>query len=88
MRRVTPTDPASTAGGAHSQGTTAGDLVFTGGQIALTPDDFAETNEADTTSFDGEPPARSAIASGALPMDAAVETEAVARVPIPEPVEA
>ena len=38
MKRTISTDDAPAAVGAYSQGTTTGDLVFTAGQIALTPD--------------------------------------------------
>jgi reactive intermediate/imine deaminase len=37
MKRTISTDEAPAAVGAYSQGTTTGDLVFTAGQIALTP---------------------------------------------------
>ena len=126
MRRVISTDDAPAAVGAYSQGTTTGELVFTAGQVALTPDGdfledasvaeqteralenvlavldaagadagdvlkttvfladiekFAEMNETYATYFGDEPPARSAIEVGALPLGAAVEIEAVACVP-------
>ncbi|WP_380678984.1 Rid family detoxifying hydrolase [Salinigranum sp. GCM10025319] len=126
MKRVIATDDAPAAVGAYSQGTTTGDLVFTAGQVALTPDgdvledasvaeqteqaldnvlavleaagagsddvlkttvfladidDFAEMNETYATYFRDEPPARSAVEVGALPLGAAVEIEAVACVP-------
>lgn len=38
MKRVISTDSAPEAVGAYSQATTNGDLVFTAGQIPLTPD--------------------------------------------------
>ncbi len=38
MKRVVSTDDAPAAVGAYSQATTNGDLVFTAGQIPLTPD--------------------------------------------------
>jgi reactive intermediate/imine deaminase len=38
VKRTISTDAAPAAVGAYSQGTTTGDLVFTAGQIALTPD--------------------------------------------------
>jgi reactive intermediate/imine deaminase len=38
MRRIISTDEAPAAVGAYSQGTTTGRLVFTAGQIALTPE--------------------------------------------------
>lgn len=38
MRRAISTDDAPAAVGPYSQGTTTGELVFTAGQIALTPD--------------------------------------------------
>ena len=117
------TDDAPPAAGAYSQATTDGDLVFTAGQIALTPDgeslddepvsvqteraldnleavleeagssldnvlkttvyladidDFEEMNETYASYFDDEPPARSAVQAGALPLGMAVEIEAVA----------
>jgi reactive intermediate/imine deaminase len=117
------TDDAAPAAGAYSQATTEGDLVFTAGQIALTPegepldaepievqteralknleavleaagtglehvlkttvfladiDDFEAMNEVYAGYFDSDPPARSAIQAGALPLGMAVEIEAVA----------
>jgi len=120
------TDDAPPAAGAYSQATTDGDLVFTAGQIALTPDgdslseesiavqteraldnlaavlaaagtdlehvlkttvyladidDFGAMNEVYAGYFDGEPPARSALQAGALPLGMAVEIEAVATRP-------
>jgi len=38
MKRIVSTDAASAAVGAYSQATTNGDLLFTAGQIPLTPD--------------------------------------------------
>jgi reactive intermediate/imine deaminase len=38
MKRVISTDEAPAAVGAYSQATTDGDLLFTAGQLALTPD--------------------------------------------------
>ena len=38
MKRTISTDDAPAAVGAYSQGTATGDLVFTAGQIPLTPD--------------------------------------------------
>ncbi|WP_254542874.1 RidA family protein [Halomarina pelagica] len=38
MKRIISTDDAPAAVGAYSQATTTGDLVFTAGQIPLTPD--------------------------------------------------
>lgn len=38
MKRVIETDAAPAAVGAYSQGTATGDLVFTAGQIPLTPE--------------------------------------------------
>ena len=38
MKRIISTDGAPAAVGAYSQATTNGDLVFTAGQIPLTPD--------------------------------------------------
>jgi reactive intermediate/imine deaminase len=120
------TDDAPPAAGAYSQATTDGDLVFTAGQIALTPDgdslsgepiaiqteraldnltavleaagtdlgnvlkttvyladidDFDAMNEVYAGYFDAEPPARSAVQAGALPLGMAVEIEAVATRP-------
>jgi len=117
------TEAAPAAVGAYSQATTDGDLVFTAGQIALTPDgdplddepvgvqteraldnlaavleaagsglenvlkttvfladidDFDAMNETYAAYFDSEPPARSAVQAGALPLGMAVEIEAVA----------
>lgn len=122
MKRVVTTDEAPAAVGAYSQATTNGDLLFTAGQIALTPDgefledadiatqteraldnlmailaaegataedvlkttvfladidDFEEMNATYQEYFDAEPPARSAVEAGALPLGASVEIEAV-----------
>jgi len=116
-------DDAPPAAGAYSQATTTDDLVFTAGQIALTPDgdsmadepvavqteraldnlsavleaagaslddvlkttvyladidDFEAMNEAYGGYFESDPPARSAVQAGALPLGMAVEIEAVA----------
>lgn len=38
MKRIISTDDAPAAVGAYSQGTTQGELVFTAGQIPMTPD--------------------------------------------------
>jgi 2-iminobutanoate/2-iminopropanoate deaminase len=120
------TDEAAPAAGAYSQATTDGDLVFTAGQVALTPDgdpldsepievqteralenleavleeagtglenvlkttvfladidDFEAMNEVYAGYFDADPPARSAVQAGALPLGLAVEIEAVATRP-------
>jgi reactive intermediate/imine deaminase len=125
-KRTIHTDEAAPAAGAYSQATTDGDLVFTAGQIALTPDgdplsdapieaqteralenlaavleeagtdlenvlkttvflddidDFEAMNGVYADYFDSEPPARSAIQAGALPLGMAVEIEAVATRP-------
>ncbi|WP_299236974.1 Rid family detoxifying hydrolase [Natronomonas sp.] len=117
------TDDAPPAAGAYSQATTDGDLVFTAGQIALTPagealssepievqteralenleavleaagsslddvlkttvyladiDDFEAMNEVYAGYFESDPPARSAVQAGGLPLGMAVEIEAVA----------
>ena len=119
-------DGAPPAAGAYSQATTDGDLVFTAGQIALTPegdsladepiavqteraldnlaavleaagtdlgnvlkttvylddiDDFEAMNEVYAGYFEADPPARSAVEAGALPLGMAVEIEAVATRP-------
>jgi 2-iminobutanoate/2-iminopropanoate deaminase len=44
MKRIVSTDDAPAAVGAYSQATTNGDLVFTAGQVALTPDGEALTD--------------------------------------------
>jgi reactive intermediate/imine deaminase len=117
------TDDAPPAAGAYSQATTTDDLVFTAGQIALTPggdaltdepidvqteraldnlaavleaagssledvlkttvyladiDDFDDMNQAYAEHFESDPPARSAVQAGALPLGVGVEIEAVA----------
>ena len=122
-RRTIHADDAASAAGAYSQATTDGELLFTAGQIAVTPDgeqlsdasietqteralenlaavlaeagtglenvlkttvfladidDFEAMNEVYASYFDSEPPARSAIQAGALPLGMAVEIEAVA----------
>jgi reactive intermediate/imine deaminase len=123
MRRIVETDDAPAPMGAYSQGTETDDLVFTAGQMAVTPagdlrtdapidvqtrqtlenleavlreagaglddvlkttvylvdiDDFDAMNEAYAAFFEGEPPARSAVAVDALYGGAGVEIEAVA----------
>ena len=125
MKRIISTDDAPEAVGAYSQATTDGSLLFTAGQVPLTPDgdalddasvaeqteqaldnvmailesegadaadvlkvtvfladidDFEEMNEAYATYFETEPPARSAVEAGALPLGVAVEIEAIASV--------
>lgn len=122
-KEIIHTDDAPPSAGAYSQATSDGNLVFTAGQIALTPDgdplddepvavqteraldnleavleeagsslenvlkttvfladieDFEEMNETYASYFDDEPPARSAVQAGALPLGMAVEIEAVA----------
>ena len=117
------TDDAPAAAGAYSQATTDGDLVFTAGQVALTPsgeslasesietqteralrnleavleaagssldnvlkttvyladiEDFEAMNEVYDEYFGADPPARSAVQAGGLPLGMAVEIEAVA----------
>ena len=117
------TDEAPPAAGAYSQATTTDELVFTAGQVALTPDgdsladepvevqteraldnlaavleeagsslgdvlkttvyladidDFEAMNEVYASYFEADPPARSAVQAGALPLGMAVEIEAVA----------
>jgi len=125
MKRIINTDDAPAAVGAYSQATTNGSLIFTAGQVPLTPDgdlltdasvadqtaraldnvmaildaegaeasdvlkvtvfladadDFDEMNETYATYFDDEPPARSAVEVGDLPLDIDIEIEAVAGV--------
>jgi len=121
MKDVIETEDAPEAVGAYSQGTATEDLVFTAGQVPLTPDgemvdggvaeqteralknvsavleaggssledavkvtvflndidDFGEMNETYQEFFDDEPPARSAVEVGEVPLGAAVEIEAV-----------
>jgi reactive intermediate/imine deaminase len=122
-KETVQTDAAAPAAGAYSQATTTDDLVFTAGQVALTPDgdsladepidvqteralenleavleeagvglgdvlkttvyladieNFEAMNEVYASFFDGDPPARSAVQAGALPLGMAVEIEAVA----------
>jgi len=123
MKEVLHTNAAPEAVGAYSQAATNGELVFTAGQGALTPDgealddapvaeqteqaldnvtaileeagaamedvlkvtvflddigDFEEMNEAYAGYFPDDPPARSAIEVGGLPLGLDVEIEAVA----------
>jgi reactive intermediate/imine deaminase len=125
MKRIISTDEAPAAVGAYSQATTNGSLIFTAGQVPLTPDgdlltdasvadqtaraldnvmailaeegaeasdvlkvtvfladadDFDEMNETYATYFDDEPPARSAVEVGDLPLDIDIEIEAIADV--------
>ncbi|KDE59303.1 endoribonuclease L-PSP [Halostagnicola sp. A56] len=49
MKRIISTDNAPAAVGAYSQATTNGDLVFTAGQIPLTPDGELLADEPITT---------------------------------------
>jgi len=120
-KNVIETDDAPEAVGAYSQGTATENLVFTAGQVPLTPDgdmvegsvaeqtgralknvsavleaggssledavkvtvflndidDFGEMNSAYEELFEEEPPARSAVEVGEVPLGAAVEIEAV-----------
>lgn len=46
MREIISTDDAPPVAGAYSQGTTDGSLVFTAGQVALTPDGTSLANES------------------------------------------
>ncbi len=123
MRDTVSTDEAPAAVGAYSQGTVTEDLVFTAGQIALTPEgdlldeaaidvqteqalenvqavleaadssltdalkvtvylddieDFEAMNATYETFFEGDPPARSAVAVEDLPAGVGVEIEAIA----------
>ncbi|MDZ7689412.1 MAG: Rid family detoxifying hydrolase [Halobacteriales archaeon] len=121
MKNVIETDDAPEAVGAYSQGIATEDLVFTAGQVPLTPDgdmveggvaeqteralknvsavleagsssledavkvtvflndidDFGEMNSTYEEFFENEPPARSAVEVGEVPLGAAVEIEAV-----------
>lgn len=121
MKGVIETDDAPEAVGAYSQGTATEDLVFTAGQVPLSPDgemvdggvaeqteralenvsavleaggsslkdavkvtvflndidNFGEMNEVYQGFFDDEPPARSAVEVGEVPLGAAVEIEAI-----------
>lgn len=45
MKEIVSTEDAPAAVGAYSQATSEGDLVFTAGQIALTPDGDDRTND-------------------------------------------
>ncbi|PSP68818.1 reactive intermediate/imine deaminase [Halobacteriales archaeon QS_1_69_70] len=117
------TDDAPPAAADYSQATVSGDLVFTAGQVALTPegdsladepvqrqaervlenlaavleaagsslddalkvtvfltdiDDYGAVNEVYGDYVGTDPPARSAVEVGALPLGMAVEMEAVA----------
>jgi len=117
------TDDAPPAAADYSQATVSGDLVFTAGQVALTPDgdsladepvqaqaervlenlqavlgaadssledalkvtvflddidDYGAVNEVYGEYFDADPPARSAVEVGNLPLGMAVEMEVVA----------
>ncbi|NNL29768.1 MAG: RidA family protein [Gemmatimonadetes bacterium] len=59
-------------------GLTAGDVVKV--NVYLTDmDDFAEMNEAYATRFERPPPARTTVGVAALPMNARVEIELVAK---------
>jgi reactive intermediate/imine deaminase len=125
MKRVIRTPDAPDAVGAYSQATTDGSLLFTAGQIPLTPEgellddepvgvqtrqclenvtaiveeeggtmqdvlkatvflddigDFEEMNDAYSEYFMDNPPARSAVEVGSIPMGAKVEIEVVASV--------
>ncbi|PSQ18608.1 reactive intermediate/imine deaminase [Halobacteriales archaeon QS_8_69_26] len=123
MKRTISTDDAPDAVGPYSQATTNGDLLFTAGQVALTPDgealddapveeqarqaldnlaailesegcsmddvlkttvfladmdDYGAVNEVYAEYFEGDPPARSAVAVDELPVGFDVEMEVVA----------
>lgn len=123
MKRTIQTPDAPEAVGAYSQGTITGELLFTAGQVAITPDgeelfdepieiqtrqaleniksiieeaglnlqnvvkvtvyladidDFDAMNETYSEYFQDNPPARSALEVGNLPLGAAVEIEAIA----------
>ena len=125
-KETVSTDEAPAAAGAYSQATTDGNLIFTAGQIAMTPDgdsladepievqteralknleavleaagaglddvlkttvyladidDFEAMNGTYADFFEGEPPARSAVEAGGLPLGMGVEIEAVATKP-------
>ena len=121
MKNVIETEDAPEAVGAYSQGIATDDMVFTAGQVPLTPegdmveggvaeqteralknvaavleaggssledavkvtvflndiDDFGEMNCTYEEFFKDEPPARSAVEVGEVPLGAAVEIEAV-----------
>lgn len=121
MKNVIETDDAPEAVGAYSQGIATDDMVFTAGQVPLTPDgdmvdggvaeqteralknvsavleaggssledavkvtvflndidDFGEMNSTYEEFFEDEPPARSAVEVGEVPLGAAVEIEAI-----------
>jgi len=49
VKEIISTDKAASAVGAYSQGTTNGDLLFTAGQIGLTPDgDLLDDEDIET----------------------------------------
>jgi len=122
-KETVQTDAAPPAAADYSQATVTEDLVFTAGQVALTPagdsledepvdvqaeqvlanlravleaadssledalkvtvfladiDDYGTVNEVYGEYFDADPPARSAVEVGGLPLGMAVEMEAVA----------
>ena len=121
-RSVIRTDAAAAAIGPYSQAVRAGNLLFTSGQIPLTPagdlvagdietqtrqvlanlravleaggtdlsrvvkctvfvrdmDDFARINAVYGEAFGDDPPARSTVQAARLPMDVALEIEAIA----------
>lgn len=124
MKKIVATDKAPAAIGPYSQAIIAGDLIFTAGQIALspetgqftaqdvagqtkqvldnlievlkaagadlkhvvkttvyltTPEHFKPMNEVYTEYFTDDPPARSAVFIKALPKNALVEIDAIAR---------
>jgi len=121
-RSVIRTDAAAAAIGPYSQAVRTGNLLFTSGQIPLTPagdlvagdietqtrqvlanlravleaggtdlsrvvkctvfvrdmDDFARINAVYGEAFGDDPPARSTVQAARLPMDVALEIEAIA----------
>ena len=82
MKRIVSTDDAPAAVGAYSQATETDDLIFTAGQIPLTPDgdllDGADIDVQTDQALENGPPARSAVEVAALPKEVDIEIEAVA----------
>ena len=85
MKKVIFTEKAPAAIGPYSQAIEANGMVFLSGQLPVDPTVFladmslfAEMNAVYAKYFEGDFPARSAIAVKALPKGALVEIESIA----------
>ena len=73
MKKVINTNQAPAAIGPYSQAVQADNLLFVSGQLG-----FAVGNEVYAAQFEGDYPARSAVAIKTLPKDGLVEVEVIA----------